>query len=44
VGPLMPEDNPNAIIEGIKNTKLSQDVIFVEVTKDEFAKRCMVSE
>lgn len=44
VGPLMPEDNPNTIIEGIKNVKLSQDVIFVEVTKDEFAKRCMVSE
>lgn len=44
VGPLMADENFISIIESIKNTKLSQDVTLIEVTKEEFSKRCMVSE
>ena len=44
IGPLKNDENYTAIIEAIKQEKLSTDVVFIEVTKEEFAKRCMVEE
>lgn len=44
VGPLNDEEESSSLIEAIKETKLSNSVIFVEVTKEEFANRCMVYE
>jgi hypothetical protein len=44
VGPLKNDENYTSIIEAIKNAKLSTDVMFIEVTKEEFSKRCMVEE
>ena len=44
IGPLKNDENYTSIIEAIKQEKLSTDVVFIEVTKEEFAKRCMVEE
>lgn len=44
IGPLKNDENYTSVIEAIKNAKLSTDVMFIEVTKEEFSKRCMVEE
>lgn len=44
IGPLKNDENYQAIIEAVKKENLSTDVIFTEITKEEFATRCMVDK
>ncbi len=44
VGPLNKEDNVDTLINSFKQNKISDDVVFVEVTKEEFSTRCNIFE
>jgi hypothetical protein len=44
VGPLNDNEDSVALIEAIKNSNLSKSVVLIEITKEEFANRCMVYE
>lgn len=44
VGPLNVEEDVSTLINAIKSSNLSDNVIFIEITKEEFANRCMVYE
>jgi len=44
IGPLNENEDSVVLIEAIKNSNLAKSVILIEITKDEFANRCMVYE
>ena len=44
IGPLKSDENYQVIIDAIKKEKLSNDVIFTEITSEEFSVRCMVDK
>ncbi len=44
VGPLSNDEDASVLINAIKDSKLSDNVISIEITKEEFANRCMVYE
>ncbi len=44
IGPLNKQDNVDTLINSFKQNKISDDVAFVELTKEEFATRCNIFE
>ncbi|MFA7083325.1 MAG: hypothetical protein WC141_02200 [Arcobacteraceae bacterium] len=44
IGPLNKDEDITILIQAIKDKKLSKDAIEIELTKEEFATRCMVFE
>jgi len=44
IGPLNEDEASTELIEAVKKLNLSKSIMLIEITKEEFANRCMVYE